>query len=252
MALTRAAAGLVAVGMLASAVTTSSASADARSDRQQRTQPALRVVTFNVFQNLGLPAHRQDWRRLRSRADVVLLQETTGFRVRDMVHSRRWRAVQADGDRAESAVVVRRSAVRKVGAVRIRRISSSHDCEGADIGPRYVVSARLVLRGGARIRVASTHLPHPGCADSVYAAAIRHLRRWVRGHHGRLVIGADWNRTVADDPGGLGAHTRLRPYGVGIDGFEVDHRLHVVRTHRLGGDEDWASDHEPVRVTLHT
>src|SRR3954454_17372961 len=38
-------------------------------------RPVLRVVTFNVFQDVGAALHRQDWLALRHRADVVLLQE---------------------------------------------------------------------------------------------------------------------------------------------------------------------------------
>jgi len=211
----------------------------------------LRVVTLNVFQDLDAAQHRHDWKRLRSRADVVLLQETAGFRSADMVRSRRWKVFQAAGDRGESAVVVRRAAVRSAGGLQVRRMVSGHDCAGAAIGPRFVVSARLVLDDGSHLRVASTHLPHAGCSDAVYHRMTRHLRTWVRHHRQPLVLGADWNRRVRSDPGGLGASTRLRPRGVGIDGFQVDRRLRVRSTTRLGHDAGWAtSDHEPVRVTL--
>jgi endonuclease/exonuclease/phosphatase family metal-dependent hydrolase len=212
--------------------------------------PRVRVVTFNVFQDLDAAQHRRDWVSLRTHADVVLLQETAGFRVSDMVRSRRWKVFQAAGDRGESAVVVRRSAVRSAGRLLVRHVLSAQDCAGAGIGPRFLVSARLVLRGGAHLRVASTHLPHAGCSDAVYHRMTRHLRSWVRHHRQPLVIGADWNRRVRSDPGRLGATTRLRPRGVGIDGFQVDGRLRVRRTARLGHDADWASDHEPVRVVI--
>jgi endonuclease/exonuclease/phosphatase family metal-dependent hydrolase len=210
----------------------------------------LRVVTFNVFQDLGAREHRRDWKSLRKRADVVLLQETAGFRVSDMVRSPRWKVFQADVDRGESAVVVRRAAVRSAGRPLVRRLLPAQDCAGAGIGPRFLVSAQLILRNGARLRVASTHLPHAGCSGAVYHRMTRHLRAWVRHHRERLVIGADWNRRVRSDPGELAEKTRLRPHGIGIDGFQVDQRLHVGGAGRLGRDGDWASDHEPVRVTI--
>lgn len=222
----------------------------AAGDDAAKSRPVLRVVTFNVFQDLGTTQHRQDWLALRHRADVVLLQETAGFRVADMVRSRRWKVFQAGGDAGESAVVVRRSAVRSAGGLLVRRVLSAQECAGAGIGPRYLVSARLVLRVGATLRIASTHLPHAGCSDAVYHRMTTHVRAWVRHHRERLLIGADWNRRVRSDPGRLGATTRLRPHGVGIDGSQVDRRLRVGRASRLGHDADWASDHEPVRVTV--
>jgi endonuclease/exonuclease/phosphatase family metal-dependent hydrolase len=234
----------------ASAAASADASAAATAATTARARPPLRVVTFNVFQDLDTAQHRHDWRALRRHADVVLLQETAGFRVSDVVGTRRWKVFQAAGDRGESAVVVRRSAVRSATRRQVKHVLSAQDCAGAGIGPRFLVSVRLVLHDGTRLRVASTHLPHAGCSDVVYARMIRHLRAWVRHHPPRLVIGADWNRRVRSDPGRLGATTRLRPRGVGIDGFQVDQRLRVVRTSRLGHGADWASDHEPVRVTI--
>jgi len=222
----------------------------AAADDTAKSRPALRVVTFNVFQDLDAAQHRQDWLALRHRADVVLLQETEGFRVADLVASRRWKVFQAGGDAGESAVVVRRSAVRSAGGLLVRRVLSAQDCAGAGIGPRYLVSARLVLRNGATLRVASTHLPHAGCSNAVYHRMTTHVRAWVRHHRQRLVIGADWNRRDRSDQGRLGATTRLSPHGVGIDGFQVDRRVRVGRASRLGHDVDWASDHEPVRVTV--
>jgi len=126
----------------------------AAADDTAKSRPALRVVTFNVFQDLDAAQHRRDWLALRHRADVVLLQETEGFRVADLVASRRWKVFQAGGDAGESAVVVRRSAVRSAGSLLVRRVLSAQDCAGAGIGPRYLVSARLVLRNGATLRVA--------------------------------------------------------------------------------------------------
>lgn len=218
--------------------------------RPQSSQPSLRVVTFNVFQDLSPAQHRQDWEHLKSHADVVLLQETQGFRVSAMVTGPAWTVIQAEGVRGESSVVVRRSAVRSVARSHVRWMLGLHECRGAGIGARYLVSAVLVLRDGSRLRVASTHLPHAGCADAVYDEMVRHVQKWVQGHPQRLLIGADWNREVASDPGDFRAKTRLRPHGVGIDGFQVDRRLSTRGIRRLGSDEDWVSDHEPVRVAV--
>jgi len=224
--------------------------AEATGHHATESRPPLRVVTFNAFQDLDAAQHRHDWLALRTRADVVLLQETAGFRVADVVRSRRWRVFQSGGARGESAVVVRRSAVRSAGTMRVTHVLSARDCSGAGIGPRFLVSVRLALRGGGHLQVASTHLPHAGCSDAVYRRMIGHLRVWVRHHRQPLLIGADWNRRVRSDPGRLGATTRLNPHGVGIDGFQVDRKVTVRRTARLGHDATWASDHEPVRVAV--
>src|SRR3954447_16495945 len=246
-----AAAALPAAAAAVPAATADSAETTALLDPAvARTGPVLRVVTFNVFQDLDAGRHRHDWKRLRTHADVVLLHETARFRVSDMVRSRGWKVFQAAGDRGESAVVVRRAAVRSAGRPLVRRMVSAHDCAGAAIGPRFLVSARLVLRNGSHLRVASTHLPHAGCSDAGSHRITPHLRSWVLTPRLRLVIGADWNRRVRSDPGGLGASTRLRPRGVGIDGFQVDRRIRLRGTARLGHDADWDSDHEPVRVVL--
>jgi endonuclease/exonuclease/phosphatase family metal-dependent hydrolase len=210
----------------------------------------LRVVTFNVFQDLGLDEHRSDWEALKRRADVVLLQETAGFRVSDMVTGNRWQVFQGQGLRGESAVVVRRSAVRSTGRLHVRHVLAPQDCNRAGIGPRYLVSAVLVLRDGSRLWVTSTHLPHAGCSDAVYDEMVSRVQTWVGHHHQHLVIGADWNRDVESDPGDFRSRTRLRPHGVGIDGFQVDRRLGTKGTRALGSEDDWLSDHEPVRITI--
>jgi endonuclease/exonuclease/phosphatase family metal-dependent hydrolase len=129
-------------------------------------------------------------------------------------------------------------------------VLGAHPCARAGIGPRYLVSAVLVLHDGSRLRVTSTHLPHAGCADAVYDAMVSHVQRWVRHHPQQLVIGADWNRPIATDPGDFRSRTRLRPHGVGIDGFQVDRRVRTRGTRALGTDGDWLSDHEPVRVLV--
>ncbi|KFA93430.1 hypothetical protein Q664_09620 [Archangium violaceum Cb vi76] len=66
-----------------------------------------------------------------------------------------------------------------------------------------------------------------------------------------LVLGADWNKVVDDDPNDIGTRTGLKPRGpdegTRIDGFYVSQVINTNDLHKLA---QTGSDHRPVKMTI--
>jgi hypothetical protein len=66
-----------------------------------------------------------------------------------------------------------------------------------------------------------------------------------------LVLGADWNKVVDDDPDDIRAHTSLKPRGPDtgsrIDGFYLSPDISTWDLHHL---PQTGSDHRPFRMTI--
>lgn len=212
----------------------------------------VRLVTFNIYKDLDHPKWRADWNRFARQADIVFLQETTNVRVRTLVHSRTWRVQQATGQySSEVTIAFRRSVVRGISGFHVVRMLTHRSCRaGLVVGSRYLATAHLVLTDGRTLTVAATHLPPGSCTNDTYERMAANVRAWAKEHQSQLVLGADWNQQINNDPGNISQATSLRPHGIGIDGFQINKRIVVTRTRLLGSDSDYFSDHVPVQVTI--
>jgi endonuclease/exonuclease/phosphatase (EEP) superfamily protein YafD len=213
---------------------------------------AVRLVTFNVFKDLDHAKWQADWNRLAKRADIVFLQEAVNVRVRTLANRRAWKVRQATGQYSDDvALAFRTSVVRTISKFHVVRMLTHRSCRpDLVVGSRYLATARVVLTDGRALTVAVTHLPPGSCTNDTYQRMMSHVHSWARAHQGQLVLGADWNQQVKNDPGNISRNTRLRPHGVGIDGFQIKMSLTVTGSQALGTDADYHSDHVPVQVTI--
>jgi endonuclease/exonuclease/phosphatase family metal-dependent hydrolase len=232
----------------ATALVVAPATASARSTTPQ----TVRLVTFNVFKDLDHAEWQADWNRLARRADIVFLQETANVRVRALADARSWEVRQAKGRYAgEVTLAFRASAVGTVSHFHVVRMLSERSCRpGLVVGSRYLATARVVLNDGRRLTVAVTHLPPGSCTNDTYQRMISHVRAWAKAHQNQLVLGADWNQQIKNDPGDISRNTRLRPHGVGIDGFQINTSFAVTGSRAVGTGAGYYSDHVPVHVTV--
>jgi endonuclease/exonuclease/phosphatase family metal-dependent hydrolase len=212
----------------------------------------VRLVTFNVFKDLDQAKWQSDWNHLARRADIVFLQEAVNVRVQTLADRRTWRVRQATGQYADDvALAFRASAVRSISNFHVVRMLTHRSCRpNLVVGSRYLATARVVLNDGRALTVAVTHLPPGSCTNDTYQRMISHVHAWAKAHQSQLTLGADWNQQIKNDPGNISRDTRLRPHGVGIDGFQINTSLAVTGTRALGSDADYYSDHVPVQVTI--
>lgn len=212
----------------------------------------VRLVAFNIYKSLDHAKWQTDWNRIAKQADIAFLEETPNVRVRTLVNKRTWTVRQATGQyRSEVTLVFRRSVARKVSNVHVVRMLTHRSCRSdLVVGSRYLATAHVVLTNARALTVAVTHLPPGSCTNDTYERMAAHVRTWATAHQRRLVLGADWNQQLKNDPGGISKATDLRAHGVGIDGFQINKRITVTRTRLLGSDSDYFSDHVPVQVTI--
>lgn len=211
----------------------------------------LRVVTANLAFR-GEAGVRSDWETIGPEADIVFVQEAKNVNLRNIL-SDAWIVRQdvSSDDRAGSGVVIRRSAIQAVGDWGLVLGTDSDPC---GIMTRWITRVDVQLHNDRWIRVASLHMPPARCqtgpggpydvmADNVVAFANRSDRL--------LVLGADWNKVVDEDPNNIGGRTGLKPRGPDagqrIDGFYVSQAIATRDLHHL---PQTGSDHRPVKMTL--
>jgi hypothetical protein len=211
----------------------------------------LRVVTANVAFR-GDAGVRSDWNIIGPEADIVFVQEAKNVNLRNILGDG-WIVRQdvSSDDRQGSAVVIRRSMVNAVGELVLVKGTDSDPC---GIMTRWISRVDVQLLNGRWIRAASLHMPPGRChtgpggpydimADNVVAFANRSDKL--------MVLGADWNKIVDDDPNQIGARTGLRPYGPDfgdrIDGFYLSPAIGGRDLHKL---PQTGSDHLPVKMTI--
>jgi endonuclease/exonuclease/phosphatase family metal-dependent hydrolase len=226
--------------------------APATASSASATPHTVRLVTFNVLKDLGHAKWQADWNRLAGQADIVFLQEAVNVRVRTLANRRAWEVRQATGRYADDvALAFRASVVRSISNFHVVRMLTHRSCRpDLVVGTRYLATAHVVLDDGRALTIAVTHLPPGSCTNDTYQRMMSHVHAWAQAHQSQLALGADWNQQVKNDPGNISRDTRLRPHGIGIDGFQVNMSLAVTGTRALGTDADYYSDHVPVQVTI--
>ncbi|ATB33466.1 endonuclease/exonuclease/phosphatase family protein [Melittangium boletus] len=216
----------------------------------------LRVVTANLAFR-GPDAVRNDWNTIGPEADIVFVQEAKNVRLRDILGDG-W-AVRQDTsseDRQGSAVVIRKSAVKSIGELQLVKGVDANDCDSPQGGimTRWIAQVDVQLNNNRWIRTASLHLPPARCQTglgSPYAVMADNVVAFAKRSGRILVLGADWNKVVDDDPNDIGARTGLKPRGpdtgTRIDGFYVSPE---ISTNDLRHLPQTGSDHRPVRMTI--
>ena len=217
----------------------------------------VRVVTANVDFGLSARKVRKDLARIRPQADVILVQEARDVRLRKLVPRKGWAVKQRTSSPARrgSAVLVRRSIATSIGGLSLVRGVGASPCDDIDndgkpdgINTRYIARVDIGLVNGTTLKVASLHMPPPRCWGSVYNRMADSVVRMTRNTRGRLVLGADWNKIVRNDPNDINGRTGLKIRAPrGFDGFYVRSSIPTTRAKALF---DTRSDHDPVRMTI--
>ena len=251
-------AALVAVAALApagAAGAETSAQADAVTAQAPTT---LKVVTANLAWR-GQPGVREDWKTIGANADIVFVQEAKNVNLREALGDG-WIVRQDTSNDAVrgSAVVVRRSSVASVGALRlVKGVDESWCPEPGGILTRWIAKVDVQLTSGTTLTAASLHMPPPRCAwgpGSPYARMADNVVQFANNNaDGPLILGADWNKVVDADPNDIGTRAKpdLKPRGPDtgkrIDGFYVSESIATRDLHYLA---ETGSDHRPVQMVV--
>lgn len=223
------------------------------------TAPAeLRVVTANLAFR-GNAGVAEDWKTIGPEADIVFVQEAKNVVLRDILDLNTWivRQNTTADDVQGSAVVIRRSMVQSAGELVLVKGVDANDCNDPVLGgimTRWIARVDVLLNNGRSIRLASLHMPPLRCQDGIgspYAVMADNVVAFANRADRLLVLGADWNKIVDDDPNQIGARTGLKPRGPDdgsrIDGFYVSQAISTNYLYKLA---ETGSDHRPVKMTI--
>lgn len=221
----------------------------------------LRFVTANV--DFGAPETTPaKWRNLIApNADIVFLQEAKNLRLADFVDTSTWIirhgtvANEADSeDRLGSAVLIRRSVVTDLTDWDLVKGVDASPCPDGGIMTRWIAKLKVKLTNGRWVRIASLHMPPPRCQTGIgspYDRMSDSVVDFVQRTDMFTVLGADWNKTVDDDPNGIGRRSGLEPNGPDsgdrIDGFLYSPQLTNCCMTQLGQVSD---GHQAVQLKL--
>jgi len=207
----------------------------------------IRYITFNVDFNNSAAQIDSDIQALKSQADIVFFQEAKWVTIANSfgsgftVHQ-----VTTQGDAKQgSAIAVRNSAISNVLASGLRLGVDNH---GEEMLDRYIAWADVTLTNNLVIRIMSLHMP-PGRFQYLQPIMADNLATFVAESPYPVIVGADWNFTVNNDPYNIQGDTGLTPKGIGIDGFYYDSSITTfVSIAELTG-LNVNSDHDPVKMT---
>lgn len=214
----------------------------------------VRVVTANISFALTPAKVKQDFQQYGPEADVVLMQEARDVILENLVDTSVWAVRQNTTSPAKrgSAIVVRKAIAEPggVGKLVLRKGVEASPCPGGGINTRYIARVNVRLASGRMLRLASAHMPPKRCWGPVYDAMADRIVEVSNEVPGRYVIGADWNKVVANDPNDIGQRTGLkrRAPGNSIDGFYF--RNDELDASTAAWLPKTSSDHKPVRIHL--
>ncbi len=217
----------------------------------------LTVVTANIDFGLTLAQVKQDWPTISKDADVVFVQEAKYINMRDVVDTNVWAVRQSLDSEAKqgSAVVVRKAAVadRATNVTLVLGTAGGY-CPDGGILARYIAYTDVTLHNGTAVRLASLHMPPARCQTgpgSLYDDMAENTKAFANSTGKKLIIGADWNKIVDDDPNNIGQASGMTPYGPNtggrLDGFMADNVITGSDLHHLANTN---SDHDPVQMNL--
>ncbi len=218
---------------------------------------ALTVVTANLDFGLSQAQVKQDWPTISKDADVVFVQEAKNVDLAAIVDTSVWAVRQSTASEAEqgSGLVVRKSSFSgAIGDLHLRLGTAGGSCPDGGILARYIAWAEVTLKNGTNVRLASLHMPPARCQTgpgSLYDDMAEETKAFAQDTGKKLVIGADWNKVVDDDPNGIAQASGMTPYGPNsgtrIDGFMADNVISGSDLHHLANTN---SDHDPVQMNL--
>lgn len=250
------AAAAVAATLATGAATTTPAQAStARPSRATARAGAvvhLSVVTANVDFGTKPAVVAKKWRNQISGkpASVIFLQEAknlqltktrrAGFVDPDrwvILHGTRrselWNLKHNSSAQLGTAILIRKTAIKR-GSVHdyqlVKGVGGGWGCHyysksKHNIQTRWIASVRVHLTNGRRVRLSSLHMPPQRCqapyatkSPSPYAVMASNVIRYVKRTTMPTIIGADWNKTVTKNPGGIPRKTGMGAKGFGIDG----------------------------------
>ena len=206
----------------------------------------LRVVTANVNFGNGPAKVREDIKRYRPKADVILFQEVKNVDLKNFFNLDNWKVLQNTSSKAKagSAVVYRKSVVSKQVNRGLHIGTRPH---GKDILTRWINWVDVKLVNGTVVRLASLHMPparYPGLQDNM----VRNTVDFIKKSPHPVLVGGDWNFKVNNDPKNITGKTGLKARGKGIDGFYFAAKtVKFVNIKRLAKGN---SDHHPVRMVV--
>lgn len=242
--------GLFAAALAVAAATTVAVAHQASAATKQQ----VRVVTANLEFH-GAAVVRGDWKAISADADIVFLQEAKNVAMRDVVGPG-WLVRQdtSSDDKQGSAVVIRRSIIKTVGAFALVPGVGGQP-KPCEIMTRWIATVNVQLTNGRWLRVASLHMPPPRCQTGPggpYDTMADNVVTFGNRTNRLTVLAADWNKVVDQDPNDIGGRTGLKPRGPDgppnrIDGFYVSPTIGTCCLHYL---KPIHSDHVPVHMTI--
>lgn len=262
---------ILAALLLGSGLTPATAAPTAAEQQSQGAElPRLRVITYNMnqFRTDGPAGRIADLQRLLDQADVLLIQEARGFDVASLVRGTdnpgRFVVKQAADRASEKAggvIVVRRELLGQQGVTDFGfrfgvRAASTAECnnhQDGGHGARWIAKARLHLSNGAKVWVASAHVPPKRCHAATLEPMMDSIKFFLNQHSSqRAIVGADWNLALSSNPrgvcGGSTGYTYQAP-DTSIDGFVLTDSLKVSRqAYRLSKRPP--GDHHPIRMNV--
>jgi hypothetical protein len=207
---------------------------------------SVRFVTFNVDFNNTAQQIDSDISAVSPNADIIMFQEAKWVSIADSFGSG-WTVYQVtdQGDAQQgSAIAIRNSIKSQVLAT---GLVLGVDHGSAAMLDRYIAYADVKLTNGLVIRVMALHMP-PERFQYLQPTMASNLEDFVNQTPYPVVVGADWNYTVNDDPYDIQGAVGLIPKGSGIDGFYYDDSAaDFVSLTKMSG-LNCNSDHDPVKM----
>lgn len=221
----------------------------------------VRLVTANLDFNISQAKVAADWKNeIAPNADIVFLQEAKNVKLASFVDTSTWivRQDTSSSDRAGSALVIRRSAVKSISDYGLVEGVAASSCPGGGIETRWISKAQVRLTNGRLIRIASLHMPPGRCQtgpSGPYNRMAGNVVAFAKRTDMPTLLGADWNKVVDADPNDIGKQTGLKPYGPNsasgdatrIDGFYASKAFSATGLKHLADDN---SDHNPVQMKV--
>lgn len=207
---------------------------------------SVRFVTFNVNFNNTAAEIKADVQAVSARSDIIMLEEAKGVTVDNFLDSS-WTVVQVvdQGDaKRGSAIAIRNSIMTQKLAEGLRFGVDSH---GEAMLDRYIAWADLKLTNDQVIRVMALHMP-PARFEYLQPILADNLVTFIGTSPDPVVVGADWNYTVTNDPYDIEGRTGLVARGVGIDGFYRDPDVVSFTSITQLTGLNVISDHDPVQM----
>ena len=227
---------------IAAALSVSQASAWGQEGEAQ----TVRFLTLNVDFNDSVQKIQADVQQVAPYGDIIMFQEAKTVTIDNFLDAQWtvWQVVDQGDAKRGSALAIRNGIITKVLATGLR---FGVDSNGEAMLDRYIAWADIKLLNGTTIRAMSLHMPparysylQPRMADS--------LTTFVRETNYPIVVGADWNFTVNDDPWNIKQSTGMIPHGVGIDGFYILPADVTYKSISKLTALDVNSDHDPVEM----